>query len=357
MIRLIVWDLGDTLNTPPPGGQDKKPLDEYPEIRLRTGAAEVLRAIQEKGYRQAVLSNTAVSDSDSARRMLVKLGIDLYFDHVYATASELDPSKPGKPDPVVFQSVLETVKVSPNEAVMVGNTWDTDILGANRSGIHAIWLQNPDVCVRKDVSSPVVTPPWIIPVWDISNVPEAVSVISDELQAVTRTANGTMKGFSHVTIDVSNLEKSLRFYVETLGMRLVHHGRRDAYLEWGAAWICLQERPELPAQQRQLGVDHVALYIDPDESRSSADSHCSDYPGPGGTWWRLDGELSRSRWHAARVSHRHFGGTDEGVEVNVGLKGYQDFHTDTNKRPTIANSVGKTLSKGTTLAHSSYICV
>jgi len=70
-----------------------------------------------------------------------------------------------------------------------------------------------------------------------------------------------MRSFSHVTINISNLDQSLRFYTETLGMKLVHQGRGDAYLEWGTAWICLQERPGLAAQQSQLGVDHVALYI------------------------------------------------------------------------------------------------
>ncbi|KPV38990.1 VOC family protein [Alicyclobacillus ferrooxydans] len=69
------------------------------------------------------------------------------------------------------------------------------------------------------------------------------------------------KGFSHVTINVANLNRSLQFYSGMLGMKLVHQGRRDAYLEWGMAWICLQERAELAIQQRQLGVDHVALSI------------------------------------------------------------------------------------------------
>lgn len=184
MNRLVIWDLGDTVNTPPPGGQDTKPLDEYPEIRLRAGVPAVLWMLRERGYRQAVLSNTAVTDSDGARRMLRKLGIDMFFDHVYTTASELDPSKPGKPDPIVFQRVLEKLNISPNEAVMVGNTWDTDILGANRSGVHALWLQNSEVCVRKDFSSSVVTPPWIIPVWDVVDVPEALTF----LQGATRQA-------------------------------------------------------------------------------------------------------------------------------------------------------------------------
>lgn len=82
-------------------------------------------------------------------------------------------------------------------------------------------------------------------------------------------ADAGNQGFSHVTIDVSDLERSLQFYVGTLGMKLVHRGRRDAYLEWGTAWVCRQERPELPAPQQQLGVDHVAFYI-PDDAFHTA---------------------------------------------------------------------------------------
>lgn len=72
-----------------------------------------------------------------------------------------------------------------------------------------------------------------------------------------------VQGFSHVTINVSDLQRALDFYTGVLQMRLVHRGRRDAYLEWGSAWICLQERSEYGALNgRQLGVDHVAFYID-----------------------------------------------------------------------------------------------
>jgi catechol 2,3-dioxygenase-like lactoylglutathione lyase family enzyme len=70
-----------------------------------------------------------------------------------------------------------------------------------------------------------------------------------------------VRGFSHVTIDVCNLERSLSFYTGVLGMRLVNKARHDAYLEWGDAWICLQERPNLPEPRAQLGVNHVAFFI------------------------------------------------------------------------------------------------
>ncbi len=71
-----------------------------------------------------------------------------------------------------------------------------------------------------------------------------------------------VQGFSHVTINVKNLARSLRFYVDILNMKLVHRGRKDAYLEWGSAWICLQERPNMEDQCPQIGVDHVAFFID-----------------------------------------------------------------------------------------------
>ena len=45
-----------------------------------------------------------------------------------------------KPDPRIFQVALERLDCSPSQAVMVGDSWDTDIVGATRLGIRAIWL-------------------------------------------------------------------------------------------------------------------------------------------------------------------------------------------------------------------------
>lgn len=69
-------------------------------------------------------------------------------------------------------------------------------------------------------------------------------------------------GFNHVTIRVSDLQQSLGFYREILGMDLIHQGRRDVYLEWGTAWVCLMERKgERRDDMAGLGVDHVAFTI------------------------------------------------------------------------------------------------
>ncbi|MFD1428373.1 VOC family protein [Kroppenstedtia sanguinis] len=69
-------------------------------------------------------------------------------------------------------------------------------------------------------------------------------------------------GFNHVTIRVSDLQRSRKFYQGILGMELVHQGRRDVYLEGGTAWICLMEREgERMDASAGPGVDHVAFTI------------------------------------------------------------------------------------------------
>ncbi|UOQ49590.1 HAD family hydrolase [Gracilibacillus caseinilyticus] len=59
-----------------------------------------------------------------------------YFDHIIISG---DFGK-GKPDPSIFEHVLETAGVPADQALMVGDNLMTDILGANRSGIKSVWI-------------------------------------------------------------------------------------------------------------------------------------------------------------------------------------------------------------------------
>lgn len=71
-----------------------------------------------------------------------------------------------------------------------------------------------------------------------------------------------IQGLNHITIKISDLDQSLRFYVNALGMELVHRGSSDVYLEWGEVWICLVETTTHQLHQHNhTGVDHVAFSI------------------------------------------------------------------------------------------------
>jgi putative hydrolase of the HAD superfamily len=47
-----------------------------------------------------------------------------------------------KPDPRIFEIALSRLERAPEDAVMVGNAWETDIAGARAAGIRPVWF-NP----------------------------------------------------------------------------------------------------------------------------------------------------------------------------------------------------------------------
>lgn len=68
-------------------------------------------------------------------------------------------------------------------------------------------------------------------------------------------------GLNHITLFVKDLQRSLRFYTETLRMRVVHAGEGYAYLESGTTWFCLSEQPLPDDAPATNGVHHIALTV------------------------------------------------------------------------------------------------
>ena len=66
-----------------------------------------------------------------------------------------------------------------------------------------------------------------------------------------------LRGLNHITIAVSDLERSLRFYTDILGMQ--GHVRWDsgAYLSLGELWFCLSSDNAVPAKD----YSHIAFDI------------------------------------------------------------------------------------------------
>ena len=57
-----------------------------------------------------------------------------------------------------------------------------------------------------------------------------------------------LKGLNHITIAVSNLEQSLLFYSDLLGMKAHVRWDKGAYLSLGDLWICLSCDEVSPAK-------------------------------------------------------------------------------------------------------------
>lgn len=69
------------------------------------------------------------------------------------------------------------------------------------------------------------------------------------------------RGINHLTLAVSDLERSLGFYTDVLGLELVARWTRGAYLVAGDDWICLSVDADMPVPPR-AGYTHAAFTVD-----------------------------------------------------------------------------------------------
>lgn len=49
-----------------------------------------------------------------------------------------------KPDPLIFEKALALDSLSPDEVLMIGDSWTSDVLGARRAGIDQLWIRPAD---------------------------------------------------------------------------------------------------------------------------------------------------------------------------------------------------------------------
>lgn len=85
------------------------------------------------GIKIGLISNAARS-AETYRRMFRSFGISSYFDHL-TISCEVGYLKPRRE---IFESALQSLKVSPSEAIHVGDLFDADVKGATSVGMNAL---------------------------------------------------------------------------------------------------------------------------------------------------------------------------------------------------------------------------
>lgn len=99
----------------------------YPE------ANPVLEKLKEKNFKLGIIAN----QSPGTEERLKSWNISKYFDVIAASAEE----GVAKPDLRIFEIALEKADCKPQNAVMVGDRLDNDIVPANKIGMKTIWIR------------------------------------------------------------------------------------------------------------------------------------------------------------------------------------------------------------------------
>jgi putative hydrolase of the HAD superfamily len=112
-----------------------------------------------ESFRLGLLTNGA---PDLQHEKIAGADIAGYFDAILVSG-EIGV---GKPDPRIYESILSQLGVAACEAVMVGNSLQSDIQGAQAAGIKAIWL-NRAGSPRDDAIIPDLE---IMSLWQLQQV-------------------------------------------------------------------------------------------------------------------------------------------------------------------------------------------
>jgi HAD superfamily hydrolase (TIGR01549 family) len=121
--RNLDLDSGDLINAWEQG---------WKSIKVFSDSKPFLEKMKKK-YKLVLISNTS---SEDGLRVLQKFGLDKYFDYMIMS---FDVGL-AKPDPKMFELVLEKFSVKPDEVVYIGDGFKNDFLGAKNVGFNVFLI-------------------------------------------------------------------------------------------------------------------------------------------------------------------------------------------------------------------------
>lgn len=106
------------------------------KTRLIEGALELLAYLKPR-YRMHILSN---GFREVQYKKIENSGLMPYFDKIILS----EDAGINKPHPDMFTYALKNTNSKRNQTIMIGDSWDADIVGARNSRIAQIWLNPAD---------------------------------------------------------------------------------------------------------------------------------------------------------------------------------------------------------------------
>lgn len=116
-------------------------------------AIPTLKALKADRMGIGLISNAA--DDENTQVLIDKGGFRSYLDFIISSAK----FGKRKPDTGIFMAALEHFQIAPEQAVMIGDTYEADIIGADQTGMHTIWITRR---VRETLVDPQPPPDAVV---------------------------------------------------------------------------------------------------------------------------------------------------------------------------------------------------
>jgi len=134
-IDALLFDWGNTVMKVFP--EQIGPMAFWPDVAVVEGIQESLSLLKDH-YKIVLVSNARDSDQAQVRQALERVDIAHYFHEIF-TPKEVNERKPA---PNFYLNILKYLKVKPENAVMIGDDYEKDIIAAKQVGLWTIWY-NP----------------------------------------------------------------------------------------------------------------------------------------------------------------------------------------------------------------------
>jgi len=138
-IRCVVFDWGDTIMRDFPDLPG--PMCSWTHVEYVPGAEDVLAFLHASRRKMVIATNAGASDTDHMIKALRRVGADQYFHHFFSSKD----LRYEKPEARFFRSISNTMMLKPEECVMIGNSYEKDIVGAKNSGMFTIFFNENDL--------------------------------------------------------------------------------------------------------------------------------------------------------------------------------------------------------------------
>ena len=107
------------------------------QTELFPGTIEVLAQLQKKGYHLHIITN---GFKEVQHDKLINTGLQKFFTDVYISEEIKSP----KPSRQIFEHAIKSSNARKKESLMIGDSWESDIVGAKNFGIDQVFYRLND---------------------------------------------------------------------------------------------------------------------------------------------------------------------------------------------------------------------